>query len=174
MWIDTGIRPAVNGGHDTHFFHTRIASQNVPHTFAALAEIINAPGEGDPAKIDLDETMVVINTEFGRTPYRQTSGGETGTNHWPQGYVTVMIGGPIGPGNGNGRSVYGYITEDEGIAQDYVTPAENRMMVMQALGIYPFSSQSFAVGDVRGDAPGEKDELWAATRVRDSYLGVVL
>jgi hypothetical protein len=42
-------------------------------------------------------------------------------------------------------------------------------MVMQSLGIYPFSSQSFAVGDVRG---GVQDELEAATRVRDVYLGV--
>ena len=94
---------------------------------AALMEIINQPGEGDPAKIDLDDTLVVINCEFGRTPYRQTSGGETGTNHWPQGYVNVMMGGPIGGSNGNGRSVYGYVTEAEGIAQDWVTPAENRL-----------------------------------------------
>lgn len=173
LWVDTGIRQAINGGHDTHFNHTRIASQNIPHTMAALAEIINNVDidENDPNKIDLDETMVVINTEFGRTPYRQVAGGETGTNHWPQGYVNVFIGGPISQQNQNGRSVHGYITEDEGIAQDYVTPTENRMMIMQALGIYPFSSQTFAVGDVRG---GVEDELEAALRVRDVYLGVQL
>jgi hypothetical protein len=171
LWVDTGIRESINGGYDTHFFHTRIASQSVPHTFAALAEIINNVDidENDPEKIDLDETMVVINTEFGRTPYRQVSGGETGTNHWPQGYVNVFIGGPISEANGNGRSVYGAITQGEGVAQSYVTPAENRMMVMQALGIYPFTSQTFAVSDVRG---GVTDELEAALRIRDVYLGV--
>lgn len=171
LWVDTGIRESINGGHDTHFYHTRIASQNVPHSFEALAEIINNVDidENDPEKINLDETMVVINTEFGRTPYRQVAGGETGTNHWPQGYVNVLIGGPIDQDNGNGRSVYGYIGQDEGIAQQYITPAENRMMVMQALGIFPFSSQTFAVGDVRG---GVVDELEAALRIRDAYLGV--
>jgi hypothetical protein len=40
---------------------------------------------------------------------------------------------------------------------------------MQAMGIYPFSSQSFAVGDVRG---GVADEEAAAARVRETYLGV--
>ena len=171
LWVDTGIRESINGGYDTHFFHTRIASQSVPHSFEALAEIINNVDidENDPEKINLDETMVVINTEFGRTPYRQVAGGETGTNHWPQGYVNVFIGGPISESNGNGRSVFGHITQDEGVAQQYVTPAENRMMVMQALGIFPFSSQTFAVSDVRG---GVTDELEAALRVRDVYLGV--
>jgi hypothetical protein len=171
LWVDTGIRESINGGYDTHFYHTRIMSQNVPHTFATLAEIINNVDidENDPEKINLDETMVVINTEFGRTPYRQVAGGETGTNHWPQGYVNVLIGGPVSEDNGNGRSVYGYMSQSEGIAQQYVTPAENRMMVMQALGIFPFSSQTFAVGDVRG---GVEDELEAALRIRDTYLGV--
>ncbi len=172
MWIDTGIHSSVNGGHDTHSFHTRFASQNYPHTFEALMEVINNAdeNENDPGKIDLDRTMVVINTEFGRTPTRQVNAGETGTNHWPWGYVTVFIGGPI-----RERGCYGAIDYAPGEATDgyantnYISPAENRLMVLQALGIYPFSSQTFAVGDVRG---GVADEVEAAERVRDVYLGL--
>ena len=63
----------------------------------------------------------------------------------------------------------GAITEDQGFAQSYISPAENRMLVMMALGIYPFSSQTFAVGDVAG---GVKDELAAATRLAQVYLGL--
>jgi len=166
LWIDTGIMPHPNGGHDSHTDHTQQAAQNVPHTLRALANII---GDG-PGQLSLNDTMIVINTEFGRTPNRQVEGGGTGTNHWPWGYVSVMIGGPI-----RAPSCYGAITYapgDElsnGYATEYATPAENRMMVMQAMGIYPFSSQSFAVGDVRG---GVTDEVQAATRVRDVYLGM--
>jgi hypothetical protein len=160
LWIDTGIRDAINGGHDTHFFHTQYASQNIPTTMAALAEIIG----DEPGQLNLDDTMIVINTEFGRTPHRQDEIGGSGTNHWPWGYVNIVIGGPI-----QERGIYGAIEEDDGYASTYITPAENRIMVMQSLGIYPFSSQSFAVGDVRG---GVTDELPAATRVRDLYLGV--
>ena len=131
---------------------------------AALAEII---GEG-PGQIDLRTTLVIVNTEFGRTPHRQEQAGQTGTNHWPWGYITMFIGGPV-----QGRSCYGRIGYDpggaeDGYAVDYVTPAENRMMAMQAMGIYPFSSQSFAVGDVRG---GVVDEEAAAQRIHETYLG---
>lgn len=163
-WIDGGLRPNGSGGHDTHDNHVEDASRNITHTMQCLADIINAPEEGDPGKLDLDRTMVVINTEFGRTPYRQ---GETGLNHWPQGMVTVLIGGPITAAE---RGVYGAI-DDQGYAQTYISPAENRMLVMMALGIYPFSSQTFAVGDVRG---GVKDQAEAARRLRDVYMGLAL
>lgn len=160
-WIDGGLIPNPSGGHDTHDSHVSDASRNVSHTMQCLVDIINKPGENDPNKIDLDKTMVVINTEFGRTPHRQ---GDTGLNHWPQGMINVLIGGPIAE-----RGVYGSITEDQGYAQTYITPAENRMLVMMALGIYPFSSQTFAVGDVTG---GVKNQLEAARRLRDVYLGI--
>lgn len=163
QWIDGGLQPNPSGGHDTHDSHVYDASRNVTHTMQALADIINKPGEGDPGKIDLDETMIVINTEFGRTPHRQ---GDTGLNHWPQGMVNVFIGGPLSAAE---RGIYGSITADEGHAQTWITPAENRMLVMMALGIYPFSSQTFAVGDVSG---GVKNELEAANRLMQIYMGL--
>ena len=165
QWIDGGLRPNGAGGHDTHDSHVNDSSRNVGHTMQALADIINKPDEKNPDKIDLDTTMIVINTEFGRTPHRQDEQ-SGGLNHWPQGMVNVFIGGPV---SAKEKGIYGAITEDQGFAQTYVTPAENRMLVMMALGIYPFSSQTFAVGDVAG---GVKDELAAATRLMQVYLGL--
>lgn len=162
-WIDGGLIPNPSGGHDTHDNHVNDASRNVSHTMQCLVDIINKPGENDPNKVDLDKTMVVINTEFGRTPHRQ---GDSGLNHWPQGMVNVIIGGPI---TKTERGVYGSIKQDQGYADTYVTPAENRMIVMAALGIYPFSSQTFAVGDVTG---GVKNQAEAAARLRDVYMGL--
>jgi len=163
QWIDGGLRPHPAGGHDTHQKHVEYASSNVSHTLRQLAAIINEPGENDPGKIDLDTTMVVLNTEFGRTPHVQ---GNNGLNHWPQGMVNVIIGGPV---TTTERGIYGAIGEDQGIADTWVSPAENRMMVMMALGIYPFSSQTFAVGDVGG---GVGNELEAAKRLKEIYLGI--
>ena len=163
--IDGGITPNPNAGHDTHDGHVNYASRNVTHTLAELAARINAPGENDPEKIDLDKTMIVVTTEFGRTPQRQ---GTTGLNHWPQGYVSLMIGGPITEAE---KGIYGHITEDQGVAQNWMTPAENRMTVMAAMGIFPFSAQTFAVGDVLG---GVQNEAEAARRIREEYLGVKL
>lgn len=169
QWIDVGINPRPEVGHDVHQSHVLYQSWNIPHTFEALTSIIAEPGNDDPALIHLDETMVCINMEFGRTPYRQVTG-SSGTNHWPYGYVNVMIGGPIQPdvAGSPGASIYGNITELEGVAQTFATPAENRVAVLAALGIYPFSSQSFAVADVRA----ADTELGCAEWIRDSLWGI--
>ncbi len=161
-WIDAGLTPHPSAGHDTHDSHVTYASRNVSHTLEELVKIINAPGENDPNKIDLDDTMIVLNTEFGRTPYPQDGG--TGLNHWPQGYVNVLIGGPI-----ESRGIFGNITSDQGMAQEWLSPSENRMLILMALGIYPFTSQTFAVGDVGG---GVSDEVEAAKRLKEVYMGI--
>lgn len=171
-WIDTGIFPRPEVGYDVHNEHVLYTARSVPHTFQQLVNIIrdpNNPTPEDDTLIDLDETMIVINMEFGRTPYRQVPG-SSGTNHWPYGYVNVLIGGPIRGDDSRspGSSIYGHITEDVGEAQDFITTVENRIMVLMALGIYPFSSQSFAVADVRFTS----DEIEAATRVRDELFGL--
>jgi hypothetical protein len=125
-----------------------------------LMSIINEPGEGDPGKIDLDDTLVIINTEFGRTPFAQNGNGR---NHHPYGYVTVMFGGPIG---GEQRGIYGAIGPD-GDAKTWLTPVEMRAAVSVAAGIWPFEPESFAVGDIR-DTSTEAD---AAMFLKEVVLG---
>lgn len=172
-WIDTGIFPRPEIGYDVHNEHVLYTSRSVPHTLQRLADIIRDPANPTPQDdqlIDLDQTMIVINMEFGRTPFRQVPG-SSGTNHWPYGYVNVVIGGPIRADDARspGASIYGNITEESGgYADSFVTPTENRIMVLDALGIYPFSSQSYAVADVRFSA----DEVEAVTRVRDELWGI--
>ena len=136
-------------------------SRNLPHSLQRLAEQINTPGEGDPDKIDLDETMVVIATEFGRTPERQ---GATGLNHWPRGYACLLLGGPLSTAE---AGIYGQI-DDTGRSRTFVTPAELRMIQLSSLGIYPFSAETYRVSDVQG----ADDELAGVQRLRDLYLGV--
>lgn len=171
-WVDTGIFPRPEVGYDVHNQHVLYTSRSVPHTLQQIADSIRDPDNPQPNDdelLDLDRTMIVLNMEFGRTPYRQVPG-SSGTNHWPYGYVNVFIGGPVGDGTGGspGASIYGHIQEEDGYAQEFATPAENRIMMLQALGIYPFSSQSFAVADVRF-ANTEED---CAARVRDELWGV--
>lgn len=152
--VDGGLIPATGGGgYDHHTDHMRDLTRNFASMAEALVGIINEPGEGDPAKINLDDTMVVLNTEFGRTPYVQAGSGN-GTNHHPYGYVTVLIGGPIGEDQ---RGIVGAIGPDAW-ADRYVTPIESRAAVLAAMGMYPFSQESFAIGDLRGLAQ-EKDGL---------------
>jgi hypothetical protein len=165
LWIDAGLDPAITGGHDTHNYSVNLNGINYPHTFQALLDVIATPEQaGMPGLINLDETMVIINTEFGRTPEPQGSPGAPtlGTNHHPEGYVQVFIGGPV-----QGRSVYGAIREGDGSADGvFARPAQSRMMALQAMGIYPFSTQSYNVAE-----GGASDELEAAQRI-NQLLGV--
>lgn len=146
---DTGLYEASGGGgYDTHTENARDTATNFDNMLQSLLGIINAPGETDPNKLSLDDTLIILNTEFGRTPGPQ---GQTGRNHHPYGYVTVFIGGPTVKG------IAGAIGPDgHAPAGCYATPAQNRIAALLALGIWPFSPEAFAVSDVP-DATGEVD-----------------
>lgn len=160
-FVDPGLISADGGGgYDTHFETPHTQTRNIRATLNALLAGINTPGENDPAKLDLDKTMIVLNMDFGRSPFRQS---ELGRNHWPYGYVQVYIGGPI---TSDQRGVYGAIGED-GYATTYTTPAENRIACLLALGIWPFASDSFGVSDVQGTT----DEVTSVESVTKRILG---
>ena len=159
--VDTGFVPNTNGGgaYDSHSDNVSIQARNLTHTLAELAQWIRAPGETAPDKIDLDSTLVVLTTEFGRTPHAE---GVTGRNHWPYGYAQAFLGGPIrtpgvsGACDGSARGVAA------------ATPAESRIAALLALGIWPFGPEGFNVADV----PGAPSEAEAARKVLSAQLGI--
>jgi hypothetical protein len=160
-FVDPGLVSAdAGGGYDTHLEAPLTQARNIGNTLTELLSFINAPGERDPRKIDLDRTMIVINTEFGRSPGPQ---GALGRNHWPYGYAQIYLGGPVGSGQ---RGIEGAIGED-GRATSSTTPAENRIACLLALGVWPFSADSYGTSDVT-DAQGEID---AVERVSARVLG---
>ena len=140
--IDTGTA----GYYDTHFApisgspsvaeHALYANRNVFHVLHELREQVDA------GKLNLSNTLVVINTEFGRT--RDDVSGSNGTNHWPLGYATMLIGGPL-----VGRSVaggidftvssgnYGGIATGGPSGAGY-TPTDLRAALLMCAGVDPF------------------------------------
>lgn len=158
--VDGGLVSADGGGgYDTHEEAPHTQARNLHHTLTRLAQYINQPGEQDPHKIDLDKTMVVLTTEFGRTPYKQ---GTKGRNHWPYGFPTVMLGGPV-----HKPAVFG-ACRPTGKAQVFVSPQEVRIAALLALGIWPFANESFNVADV-GGVSGEAEAVQA---VQQRLFGV--
>ena len=158
---DVGLYEASGGGgYDTHSNNARDTATNFDNVLSALLAIINRPNENDPTKIDLDDTLIILNTEFGRTPNRQ---GTSGRNHHPYGYATAFIGGPI---TGAHKGVSGAIGRN-GFATMFATPAENRMAALLAMGIWPFAPEGYNVAD----APAATTELGAAQRAMAKFLG---
>ena len=163
---DTGLYEASGGGgYDTHEDNSDDQSRNFDNVLRSLLAIINAPGERDPRKLSLDDTLIILNTEFGRTPWPQEEG--SGRNHHPYGYTTAVIGGTI---TGAERGIHGAIGPDGNALASAVTPAENRIAALLALGVWPFSPEAFAVSDV----PGAATEVDAARLVTQRVLGVTL
>lgn len=162
--IDGGLLLADGGGgYDTHGENSHTQARNLGHVLRTLAGLINEPGEGDPGKLDLDKTMIVLTTEFGRTPFAQNGG--KGRNHWPYGYPIVFLGGPI---RGAGKGVFGACGPDGIALPGASSPQENRIAALLALGIWPFAQESYNVSDV----PGATDEASAAALVKKRQLGI--
>ncbi|MBM4344869.1 MAG: DUF1501 domain-containing protein [Deltaproteobacteria bacterium] len=159
--IDGGLIPADGGGgYDTHEENPHTQARNLSHTLTGLCSIVNGPGEHDPRKLDLDKTLIVLTSEFGRTPYQQ---GKKGRNHWPYGFPVVFLGGPV---RSQHQGVFGGCGPD-GKAVVASTPQENRIAALLALGIWPFANESFNVADV----PGAANEADAVQLVMQRQLG---
>jgi Protein of unknown function (DUF1501) len=163
---DTGLFEASGGGgYDTHTGNAFDTARNFDNMLQALLAIINAPGENDPTKLSLDDTLIILNTEFGRTPIAQEGSGD-GRNHHPYGYATAFIGATITAAE---KGVYGAIGPDA-LAKTFAAPAENRIAALLALGIWPFSPEAFAVSDV----PDATSEQGAVSLVTKRVMGVSL
>ncbi|MFO0762526.1 MAG: DUF1501 domain-containing protein [Byssovorax sp.] len=163
--VDGGLVQADGGGgYDSHAENSHTQARNLGHTLKSLMALINQPGENNPDKLDLDKTMIVLTTEFGRTPYAQ--GGGKGRNHWPYGYPITFIGGPIRP---ESKGVLGACGPDSRALPGASTPQENRIAALLALGIWPFAQESYNVSDV----PGATTEANAAALVKQRQLGIM-
>ncbi len=78
----------------------------------------------------LDETLVVVMGEFGRTPKLNTRGGR---DHWPGVFSVVMAGGGVRGGQVIGRSD----SAGERPLDQPITPADIACSIFTALGIDP-------------------------------------
>lgn len=91
-----------NYGWDTHVYNDSYQSSNFQALFTGLntlmASLASTPGTS--AATLLDETVVVVLSEMGRTPQLNSSDGK---DHWP--YTSTLV---VGPGLAGGRVIGGY------------------------------------------------------------------
>jgi hypothetical protein len=85
------------GAWDTHAFHYKGIETQMPMLDIALGGLV--------ADLDerglLDSTLVVVNSEFGRTPKVNAGGGR---DHWPRVFSVVLAGGGVKRGQVYGAS----------------------------------------------------------------------
>ena len=114
-------------GYDTHSNHLEWAGPSCcPPTDAAFASLV----EDLDARGLLDETLVIMMGEFGRTPRFNKAGGR---DHWPYCFSVVMAGGGIRGGQVLGASdrIAAYP------ASDPVPPEDLLATLYHCLGVDP-------------------------------------
>lgn len=125
-----------NPGWDTHrdaytrlkegFTGARVPVGLIPSLDLAFSALIEDLAERGL----LDETLIVVMGEFGRTPKLNTSGGR---DHWPRVFSVAMAGGGVSGGQVVGASD----SVGEGPKDRPVTPADLASTIYSLLGIDP-------------------------------------
>ncbi|MEM7247754.1 MAG: DUF1501 domain-containing protein [Acidobacteriota bacterium] len=179
------IDPGLQHGYDSHggsniptredFF--RVQSTNIWNACSALADNIDVDGN-DPSKINLDDTLILINTEFGRSTNWFDGPNDSGRGHKTDGYATLLIGGPIPQAGIAG----GLTTDALARPQDVTylgqtfpsryTPTDLRAAALLAAGVYPFAPEVFGVGDVSDRCRGNGSEEGASESLVTQLLGL--
>ena len=152
--------PQTTQMYDFHENFATLSTVQMPYFYQRLVDIIAKPGEVAPDKLNLDETLIVLNAEFGRSPELVL----TGRRHYPDAYTTMLIGGPIAKAQ---KGIVGAIDMNAKPVKP-VSPAELRMAILLALNIWPFEEDLFSYTQVKG-AQNEQD---AIIRLKNDILGV--
>ena len=149
--VEAGCRfVSIENGHwDTHRENTKsLRDLLVPaldRGFSALVADLKERGL-------LDSTLVVLTTEFGRTPRINTMAGR---DHWPQAFSIVMAGGGVKPG-----IVIGATDKIGGTVTDRpITPGDMAATVLHGLGIDPAATLHTPTGRPVELASGGKPVL---------------
>jgi len=124
--VEAGVRfvTLTYGGWDLHGGIAQGTKSQLPQLDQAFAALINDLS----SRGMLDKTMVMISSEFGRTP---KINGTAGRDHWPKVFSVVLAGGGIKKGFVYGKSDATASEPDE----DGLTVEDLAMTVYQCLGI---------------------------------------
>jgi hypothetical protein len=150
--VEKGVRfvQVVHAGWDHHadIMGHKHTSKDVDQPLAALVQDLKSRGL-------LDETLVLVTTEFGRTPVLNLGGFRSvhnGRDHNIYGFTVLMAGGGAKPG-----TVYG-ATDDFGfkVAQNPVHVHDLHATALHLLGLnhekltYRYAGRNFRLTDVAG------------------------
>lgn len=143
FWDEFGL---AGSGWDTHWEHyPRLRNELMPGFDWALYGLIN---DLDQRGL-LDETLVCVLSEHGRTP-RLSSGRGGGRDHWSQAYTCLFAGGGIARGRVVGRTDRHAAT----VTERPVSPKDVLVTIYHLLGIDPETTLTDRTGRPLTLAPG--------------------
>ncbi len=152
FWDEFGL---AGSGWDTHWEHyPRMKNELMPgfdKGFAGLIADLDARGM-------LDDTLVMVLSEHGRTPKLDSNKGG-GRDHWAQAYTTLFAGGGVARGKVVGKTdkIGGTVTD---------TPVSPKDVLATAYHLLGYSPETLIA-----DRVGRPQPLVMGGQVRDELLG---
>lgn len=144
---DSNMAYDLHGNNDVSV--TEMTSAHLFNMAKSLESIISDGGIGLSAgisdMISLDDTLVVIHSEFNRTPNADSD--TFGRQHFPSANIAILIGGPV-----TSRGIKGHIGLIDGVHESAAvekacSPTDIHAAVMMAAGVDPMHPDSFTTGD---------------------------
>ncbi len=125
--------------------------------FAQLGDLMTllSSTPGEVASQLVDETVVVVMSEMGRTPRLN---GAKGRDHWP--YTSAML---VGPGIAGSRMIGGFDERYRGLRIDPATGAPNPSGDLLTAGVVGATLVELAGGDQERLVPDEEPILGLLT-----------
>jgi hypothetical protein len=148
--IEQGVRVVelVHGGWDAHgdVNDHRNSAKFIDQATAALIRDLRQRGL-------LDETLIAICTEFGRTPWYQDHTTTPGRNHWHKAFTCLLAGAGV-----RGGMAYGKTNEfGSQVAEDPCHVHDFHATILHLLGLdhtqltYRYGGRDFRLTDVSGE-----------------------
>jgi hypothetical protein len=171
--VDGGLREAPGGGGAPYDAHTSsnvaVTSANLWNLLSHLAQIIQTPGPAfgiggaSTPKIDLSDTVVVITSEFGRTPTAKEGGGR---DHWATGFVALVIGDLVN------RGISGALVDHYAASGYGYGPQDICALQMLLAGVWPFETEGFAAtGLSNALRDDDETESGVVSKLQQKFLG---
>jgi Protein of unknown function (DUF1501) len=182
--VDSGIVRPGGAAYDGHGGTMVLShSLNLLNVLSTLRDLL------DTGVLNLADTMIVLTTEFGRSPFRSAGGAfsasSNGRDHWPRGFANVLIGGPVAVGGPIAMRRYGVCgriqdgggdTDDgiNGVAEpsNVFNCSDMRAAVMLAAGIFPFADGLYGTTDITSRLHGASGHDETARNIRQTLLNV--
>jgi hypothetical protein len=149
--VDVGIGTDTAAAYDGHFHTAGVTFGNLYNLLKELSRVtsMTPPPSG---RISIDDTLIILNTEFGRTIEPDQP---EGRNHYGRGYVVVLLGGPIQPTVSGEPKRIGSFDWMTGSPLGSYTAANLACVALTAAGIDPHVTDNFAVGELPPGPPYE-------------------
>lgn len=146
--VERGVRfvEVEFGGFDWHYDNFEQMEEKIPILDQALSTLLTDLS----AKGLLDETLVVVATEFGRSP--KIVADRSGRNHYPKAFSCLMAGGGIKGGQAYGKTdeTASNVVENKVGASDFNASIAHAMGIPYDLTLMSPSKRPFKMGGKNG------------------------